>query len=122
MVMGIGPLAEQPLAAVVKVSGVIQPLKVQAIPIATALKGYIDSPVTRLMETTSTEGVGSFEMEGEIRSSNNRLLASAKIYQDMSIIAKGCDALPGDNNNQALFGLAALYRVKLKLTVTQWQS
>ncbi|QNI62132.1 hypothetical protein [Synechococcus sp. TAK9802] len=45
-------------------------------------------------------GIGSFEMEGEIRSSNNRLLASAKIYQDMSIIAKGCDALPGDNNNQ----------------------
>ena len=45
-------------------------------------------------------GIGSFEMEGEIRSSNNRLLASAKIYQNMSIIAKGCDALPGDNNNQ----------------------
>ena len=45
-------------------------------------------------------GTGSFEMEGEIRSSNNRLMASAKIYQDMSIIAKGCDALPGDNNDQ----------------------
>ena len=45
-------------------------------------------------------GIGSFEMEGEIRSSNNRLLASAKVYQDMSIIAKGCDELPGDNNNQ----------------------
>ena len=30
-------------------------------------------------------GIGSFEMEGEIRSSNNRLMASAKIYQDMSI-------------------------------------
>ncbi len=45
-------------------------------------------------------GIGSFEMEGEIRSRSNRLLASAKIYQDMSIIAKGCDALPGDNNNE----------------------
>ena len=45
-------------------------------------------------------GVGSFEMEGEIRSSNNKLLASAKIYQDMSIIAKGCDALPGDTSDQ----------------------
>ena len=31
--------------------------------------------------------MGSFEMEGEIRSSNN-LLASAKVYQDMRIIAK----------------------------------
>ena len=49
-------------------------------------------------------------------------MASAKIYQDMSIIAKGCDALPGDNNNQALFGLASLFRVKLKITVTQSQS
>ena len=45
-------------------------------------------------------GVGSFEMEGEIRSSKNKLLASAKIYQDMSIIAKTCDALPGDTSNQ----------------------
>ena len=45
-------------------------------------------------------GVGSFEMEGEIISSNNNVLASAKVYQDMSIIAKGCDELPGDNNNQ----------------------
>ena len=45
-------------------------------------------------------GVGSFEMEGEIRSSNNKLLASAKIYQDMSIIAKACDALPGDTSDQ----------------------
>ena len=41
-------------------------------------------------------GVGSFEMEGEIRSGKNKLLASAKIYQDMTIIAKACDALPGD--------------------------
>ena len=45
-------------------------------------------------------GIGSFEMEGEIRSSENKLLASAKIYQDMSIIAKACDALPGDTSNQ----------------------
>ena len=45
-------------------------------------------------------GVGSFEMEGEIRSSNNKLLASAKVYQDMSIIAKACDALPGDTSDQ----------------------
>ncbi len=45
-------------------------------------------------------GVGSFEMEGEIRSSENKLLASAKIYQDMSIIAKRCDALPGDTSNE----------------------
>ena len=45
-------------------------------------------------------GIGSFEMEGEIRSSGNKLLASAKIYQDMSIIAKACDALPGDTSNQ----------------------
>ncbi len=45
-------------------------------------------------------GVGSFEMEGEIRSSDNKLLASAKIYQDMSIIAKACNALPGDTNGQ----------------------
>ena len=45
-------------------------------------------------------GVGSFEMEGEIRSSENTLLASAKIYQDMSIIAKSCNALPGENSNQ----------------------
>ena len=45
-------------------------------------------------------GVGSFEMEGEIRSSDNKLLASAKIYQDMSIIAKACDALPGDTSDQ----------------------
>ena len=35
-------------------------------------------------------------MEGEIRSGKNKLLASAKIYQDMTIIAKACDALPGD--------------------------
>ena len=49
-------------------------------------------------------GVGSFEVEGEIRSSDsrgNKLLASAKIYQDMSIIAKACNALPGDTNNQS---------------------
>ena len=39
-------------------------------------------------------------MEGEIRSSENKLLASAKIYQDMSIIAKRCDALPGDTSDQ----------------------
>ena len=45
-------------------------------------------------------GVGSFEMEGEIRSSENKLLASAKIYQDMSIIAKRCDALPGETNDE----------------------
>ena len=46
-------------------------------------------------------GVGSFEMEGEIRSSeNNKLLASAKIYQDMSIIAKRCDALPGETDQE----------------------
>ena len=45
-------------------------------------------------------GIGSFEMEGEIRSSNNKLLASAKVYQDMSIIAKACDALPGDTSDQ----------------------
>ena len=46
-------------------------------------------------------GIGSFEMEGEIRSSNNNLLASAKVYQDMRIIAKRCDALPGeDSSNQ----------------------
>ena len=46
-------------------------------------------------------GVGSFEMEGEIRSSeNNKLLASAKIYQDMSIIAKRCNALPGETNDE----------------------
>ena len=45
-------------------------------------------------------GAGSFEMEGEIRSSDNNLLASAKIYQDMSIIAKACDSLPGDNSEQ----------------------
>ena len=43
-------------------------------------------------------GVGSFEMEGEIRSSNNDLLASAKVYQSMSIIAKGCDELPGETD------------------------
>ena len=48
-------------------------------------------------------GVGSFEMEGEIRSSENKLLASAKIYQDMSIIAKRCNALPGDTSNQDSF-------------------
>ena len=46
-------------------------------------------------------GVGSFEVEGEIRSSDssdnkNKLLASAKIYQHMSIIAKACNALPSD--------------------------
>ena len=64
--MGIGPLAEQPLAAVVKVSGVIQPLKVQAIPIATALRGYIDSPVTRLMETTSTEGLAALKWKARL--------------------------------------------------------
>ena len=45
-------------------------------------------------------GVGSFEMEGEIRSNENKLLASAKIYQDMSIIAKRCDALPDDTTDQ----------------------
>ena len=45
-------------------------------------------------------GVGSFEMEGEIRSSKNKLLASAKIYQDMSIIAKRCDALPGETSQE----------------------
>ena len=45
-------------------------------------------------------GVGSFEMAGEIRSSGNRLLASAKIYQDMSIIAKRCGALPGDTSDE----------------------
>ena len=45
-------------------------------------------------------GIGSFEMEGEVRSSSNKLLASAKVYQDMSIIAKACDALPGDTTNQ----------------------
>ena len=45
-------------------------------------------------------GVGSFEMEGEIRSSNDKLLASAKIYQDMSIIAKRCDALLGDTSDE----------------------
>ena len=45
-------------------------------------------------------GVGSFEMEGEIISSENRLLASAKVYQDMSIIAKRCDALPGDTSSE----------------------
>ncbi len=45
-------------------------------------------------------GAGSFEMEGEIRSSENNLLASAKIYQDISIIAKACDSLPGDNSQQ----------------------
>ena len=45
-------------------------------------------------------GDGSFEMEGEIRSSDNKLLASAKVYQDMSIIAKACDALPGDTSDQ----------------------
>ena len=45
-------------------------------------------------------GVGSFEMEGEIRSSENKLLASAKIYQDMSIIAKRCDALPGETSQE----------------------
>jgi hypothetical protein len=48
-------------------------------------------------------GVGSFEVEGEIRSSDssgNKLLASAKIYQDMSIIAKACNALPGDTSDE----------------------
>ena len=45
-------------------------------------------------------GVGSFEMEGEIRSSSNKLLAYAKIYQDMSIIAKPCNALPGETGDQ----------------------
>ena len=45
-------------------------------------------------------GIGSFEMEGEVRSSSNKLLASAKVYQDMSIIAKACDALPGDTSDQ----------------------
>ena len=45
-------------------------------------------------------GVGSFEVEGEIRSSKNKLLASAKIYQDMSIIAKRCDALPADTSHE----------------------
>ena len=39
-------------------------------------------------------------MEGEIRSSENKLLASAKIYQDMNIIAKRCDALPEDTSDQ----------------------
>ena len=45
-------------------------------------------------------GMGSFEMEGEIRSGDDKLLASAKIYQDMSIIAKRCNELPGDTSNQ----------------------
>ena len=45
-------------------------------------------------------GVGSFEMAGEIRSSKNKLLASAKVYQDMSIIAKRCNALPGDTSHE----------------------
>jgi len=48
-------------------------------------------------------GVGSFEMEGEIRSSDNKLLASAMIFQDMSIIAKRCNALPGDTSDQDSF-------------------
>ena len=45
-------------------------------------------------------GKGTFEVTGEIRSSNNKLLASAKVYQDMSILTKGCDELPGDTANQ----------------------
>ena len=45
-------------------------------------------------------GVGSFEMEGELRSSENKLLASAKVYQDMSIITKRCDELPGENTDE----------------------
>ena len=58
-------------------------------------------------------GVGSFEMEGEIRSSDNKLLASAMIFQDMSIIAKRCNALPGDTSDQDSFWPGVLIGSKI---------
>lgn len=43
-------------------------------------------------------GRGRFVMEGEVRSKNNQVLASAQVMKEMTVIAKACNSLPGSPN------------------------
>ena len=40
-------------------------------------------------------GRGRFVVEGEVRSASNKKLAAAQVIQEMTIIAKSCNSLPG---------------------------
>lgn len=45
-------------------------------------------------------GKGRFVMDGELRdSSSNRLLSAARVTQDVTVLAKACNALPGTASN-----------------------
>ena len=62
---------------------------------ANGSKGFYKLRSYEFDGTSYYGGRGRFVVEGEIRSEDNKRLATAQVIQEMTIIAKSCNSLPG---------------------------